>query len=175
MIDTWQILQGMRHVRNVKDFVRTWHEQTMAWNTCKQGSRSKKNKTMPQWLQIHSRRQNKKDWKLESELFHHFIDFLPASAKTLKDVGMCHCLLFKEVISSFHRCLFPQGSTMLFLCAQNSSDNGTFFFRTMKRNNTDDMLMPTETVRPQIDWKTWKHKEMLHVYVICNMPLQSLK
>ncbi|KAL7387155.1 hypothetical protein ABVT39_019185 [Epinephelus coioides] len=33
------------------------------------------------------------------------------------------------------------GTTMLFICGQN---NGTFFFRTMQRNNTDDMLTATE-------------------------------
>ncbi|XP_018533620.1 putative ferric-chelate reductase 1 [Lates calcarifer] len=38
-----------------------------------------------------------------------------------------------------------EGGTMLFVCAQNSSNNGSFFFRTMMRNNTDDMLTPTET------------------------------
>ncbi|CAJ1072800.1 putative ferric-chelate reductase 1 [Xyrichtys novacula] len=37
-----------------------------------------------------------------------------------------------------------EGTTMLFICAQNSSDNGTFFFRTMQRNNTDGMLTPIE-------------------------------
>ncbi|KAF3857941.1 hypothetical protein F7725_011142 [Dissostichus mawsoni] len=37
-----------------------------------------------------------------------------------------------------------EGTSMLFICAQNSSDNGTFFFRTMERNNTDDMLTATE-------------------------------
>ncbi|XP_070701551.1 putative ferric-chelate reductase 1 [Pempheris klunzingeri] len=38
-----------------------------------------------------------------------------------------------------------QGNTMLFICAQNSSDNGTFFFRTRDRNNTDNKLTPSET------------------------------
>ncbi|XP_040910576.1 putative ferric-chelate reductase 1 [Toxotes jaculatrix] len=38
-----------------------------------------------------------------------------------------------------------EGTTMLFVCAQNRSDNGTFFFRTMQRNNTDAALSPTET------------------------------
>ncbi|KAI9544334.1 hypothetical protein NQZ68_001206 [Dissostichus eleginoides] len=37
-----------------------------------------------------------------------------------------------------------EGTSMLFICAQNSSDNGTFFFRTMERNNNDDMLTPIE-------------------------------
>ncbi|XP_070774999.1 putative ferric-chelate reductase 1 [Enoplosus armatus] len=37
-----------------------------------------------------------------------------------------------------------EGTTMLFICAQNSSNNGTFFFRTMQRNNTDAGLTPTE-------------------------------
>uniref|UniRef100_UPI0037E78D4A putative ferric-chelate reductase 1 n=1 Tax=Semicossyphus pulcher TaxID=241346 RepID=UPI0037E78D4A len=36
------------------------------------------------------------------------------------------------------------GITMLFICAQNISSNGTFFFRTMQRNNTDESLTPTE-------------------------------
>ncbi|XP_020510709.1 putative ferric-chelate reductase 1 isoform X2 [Labrus bergylta] len=41
-----------------------------------------------------------------------------------------------------------QGSTMLFVCAQNSSNNGSFFFRTMQRNNTNGALTPLErTVR----------------------------
>ncbi|KAK1879068.1 putative ferric-chelate reductase 1 [Dissostichus eleginoides] len=43
-----------------------------------------------------------------------------------------------------------EGTSMLFICAQNSSDNGTFFFRTMERNNNDDMLTPIEMVRFQI-------------------------
>ncbi|KAI3374683.1 hypothetical protein L3Q82_021260 [Scortum barcoo] len=38
-----------------------------------------------------------------------------------------------------------EGSTILFICAQNSSNNGTFFFRTMSRNNTNGTLTPTET------------------------------
>ncbi|XP_044076423.1 ferric-chelate reductase 1-like [Siniperca chuatsi] len=37
------------------------------------------------------------------------------------------------------------GTTMLFICAQNSSNNGTFLFRTKQRNNTDGVLTPTET------------------------------
>ncbi|KAK1878486.1 Cyclin-B2-1 [Dissostichus eleginoides] len=37
-----------------------------------------------------------------------------------------------------------EGTSMLFICAQNSSDNGTFFFRTMQMNNTSNMLTPTE-------------------------------
>ncbi|XP_033505898.1 putative ferric-chelate reductase 1 [Epinephelus lanceolatus] len=37
-----------------------------------------------------------------------------------------------------------EGTTMLFICGQNNSDNGTFFFRTMQRNNTDNMLSATE-------------------------------
>ncbi|XP_022614006.1 putative ferric-chelate reductase 1 [Seriola dumerili] len=42
------------------------------------------------------------------------------------------------------------GTTMLFICAQNSSNNGTFFFRTMQRNNTDNELSPTETIVREI-------------------------
>ncbi|XP_062259855.1 putative ferric-chelate reductase 1 [Platichthys flesus] len=38
-----------------------------------------------------------------------------------------------------------KGTTMLFICGQNSSDNGNFFFRTMQLNNTNQMLMATET------------------------------
>ncbi|XP_078143864.1 uncharacterized protein LOC144542134 [Centroberyx gerrardi] len=39
-----------------------------------------------------------------------------------------------------------EGTTMVFICAQNSSDN-TFFFRTMQRNNSGDMaLSPTERI-----------------------------
>ncbi|XP_034008977.1 putative ferric-chelate reductase 1 [Trematomus bernacchii] len=38
-----------------------------------------------------------------------------------------------------------EGTSMLFICAQNSSDNGKFLFRTMQMNNTDKMLTPTET------------------------------
>ncbi|XP_034470553.1 putative ferric-chelate reductase 1 [Hippoglossus hippoglossus] len=38
-----------------------------------------------------------------------------------------------------------QGTTMLFICAQNSSTNGTFFFRTLQKNNTDGMVTPKET------------------------------
>lgn len=41
-----------------------------------------------------------------------------------------------------------EGTSLLFICAQNSSDNGTFFFRTMQRNNTDNALTAAEmTVR----------------------------
>ncbi|XP_059201054.1 putative ferric-chelate reductase 1 [Centropristis striata] len=43
-----------------------------------------------------------------------------------------------------------EGTTMLFICAQNSSDNGTFFFRTMDRNNTNNMLTPSETRTKEI-------------------------
>ncbi|XP_053186046.1 putative ferric-chelate reductase 1 [Scomber japonicus] len=35
------------------------------------------------------------------------------------------------------------GNTMLFICAQNSSSNGTFFFRTMQRNNVNTTDAPT--------------------------------
>ncbi|XP_042352920.1 putative ferric-chelate reductase 1 [Plectropomus leopardus] len=38
-----------------------------------------------------------------------------------------------------------EGTTMLFICAQNSSDNESFFFRTMDRNNSNNELTPTET------------------------------
>ncbi|KAL3055554.1 hypothetical protein OYC64_018260 [Pagothenia borchgrevinki] len=38
-----------------------------------------------------------------------------------------------------------EGTSMLVICAQNSSDNGKFLFRTMQRNNTNNMLTPTET------------------------------
>ncbi|XP_028328924.1 putative ferric-chelate reductase 1 [Gouania willdenowi] len=35
-----------------------------------------------------------------------------------------------------------QGTTLLFICAQN---NGSFFFRTMTRNNSNSMISPSET------------------------------
>ncbi|XP_071347053.1 putative ferric-chelate reductase 1 [Trachinotus anak] len=38
-----------------------------------------------------------------------------------------------------------EGTSMVFICAQNISTNGTFFFRTMQRNNTNGVLSPTET------------------------------
>ncbi|XP_068998314.1 putative ferric-chelate reductase 1 [Embiotoca jacksoni] len=38
-----------------------------------------------------------------------------------------------------------QGITQLFVCIQNSSDNGRFFFRTVDRNNTSNGLTPSET------------------------------
>ncbi|XP_074545555.1 putative ferric-chelate reductase 1 [Halichoeres trimaculatus] len=37
-----------------------------------------------------------------------------------------------------------EGTTMLFVCAQNTSNNGSFFFRTRMRNNTNGDLSPTE-------------------------------
>jgi len=38
------------------------------------------------------------------------------------------------------------GTTMLFVCAANTTNNGAiFFFRTLQRNNTDEALIPTET------------------------------
>ncbi|XP_041660193.1 putative ferric-chelate reductase 1 [Cheilinus undulatus] len=43
-----------------------------------------------------------------------------------------------------------EGTTMLFICAQNSSNNGSFFFRTMQRNNTDGALTPTERITREI-------------------------
>ncbi|KAK5860327.1 hypothetical protein PBY51_021815 [Eleginops maclovinus] len=43
-----------------------------------------------------------------------------------------------------------EGTSMLFICAHNSSDNGTFFFRTMERNNTDNVLTPTERTVEEI-------------------------
>ncbi|XP_054479397.1 putative ferric-chelate reductase 1 isoform X1 [Anoplopoma fimbria] len=43
-----------------------------------------------------------------------------------------------------------EGTTMLFICAQNNSDSGRFFFRTMQRNNTDDALTATETTVKEI-------------------------
>ncbi|XP_076601879.1 putative ferric-chelate reductase 1 [Chaetodon auriga] len=43
-----------------------------------------------------------------------------------------------------------EGTAMLFICAQNSSDNGTFFFQTMQRNNSDSELTPTEKTVTEI-------------------------
>ncbi|XP_060901309.1 putative ferric-chelate reductase 1 isoform X2 [Labrus mixtus] len=43
-----------------------------------------------------------------------------------------------------------QGTTMLFVCAQNSSNNGSFFFRTMQRNNTNGVLTPLERIVREI-------------------------
>ncbi|XP_073347752.1 putative ferric-chelate reductase 1 [Pagrus major] len=40
-----------------------------------------------------------------------------------------------------------EGTTALFICAQN---NGSFFFRTMSKNNTDETLTPTETITQEI-------------------------
>ncbi|XP_031694768.1 putative ferric-chelate reductase 1 [Anarrhichthys ocellatus] len=37
-----------------------------------------------------------------------------------------------------------EGTTMLFICAQNSLSNGSFFFRTMTMNNTDATLSANE-------------------------------
>lgn len=37
-----------------------------------------------------------------------------------------------------------EGTTMLFICAQNNQNNGSFFFRTMDKNNTDMTLMGNE-------------------------------
>ncbi|XP_034410779.1 putative ferric-chelate reductase 1 isoform X2 [Cyclopterus lumpus] len=38
-----------------------------------------------------------------------------------------------------------QGTTMLFVCAANTTSNGAIFFRTLQKNNTDEALIPTET------------------------------
>ncbi|KAM9349336.1 putative ferric-chelate reductase 1 [Symphorus nematophorus] len=43
-----------------------------------------------------------------------------------------------------------QGATQLFICAQNSSNNASFFFRTMMRNNSDGQLVSTETRTTEI-------------------------
>ncbi|XP_030258235.1 putative ferric-chelate reductase 1 [Sparus aurata] len=43
-----------------------------------------------------------------------------------------------------------EGTTALFICAQNSMNNGSFFFRTMTRNNTDGTLSPVETIVREI-------------------------
>lgn len=43
-----------------------------------------------------------------------------------------------------------EGSTMLFICAQNSSNNGSFFFRTMERNNSNGELTPNERITQEI-------------------------
>lgn len=45
-----------------------------------------------------------------------------------------------------------EGITMLFICAQNNLNNGSFFFRTMQRNNSDldAALTPTETIVREI-------------------------
>ncbi|CAK6974796.1 putative ferric-chelate reductase 1 [Scomber scombrus] len=54
-----------------------------------------------------------------------------------------------------------EGSTMLFICAQNSSSNGTFFFRTMQRNNvnTTDALTPSERTVTEI--RGWVKDKMI--------------
>ncbi|KAM9323103.1 uncharacterized protein KZ484_021202 [Pholidichthys leucotaenia] len=46
-----------------------------------------------------------------------------------------------------------QGTTMLFVCAQNSSANGMFFFRTVRQNNTNGMLTSVMTNVTQIRYK----------------------
>ncbi|XP_034743076.1 putative ferric-chelate reductase 1 [Etheostoma cragini] len=43
-----------------------------------------------------------------------------------------------------------QGTTMLFICAQNSSNNGSFFFQTMDQNNTNGVLTPTDRITTEI-------------------------
>ncbi|XP_039671946.1 putative ferric-chelate reductase 1 isoform X2 [Perca fluviatilis] len=43
-----------------------------------------------------------------------------------------------------------QGTTMLFICAQNSSNNGSFFFQTVDQNNTNGALTPAERVTTEI-------------------------
>ncbi|XP_034743071.1 putative ferric-chelate reductase 1 [Etheostoma cragini] len=43
-----------------------------------------------------------------------------------------------------------QGTTMLFICAQNSSNNGSFFFQTMDQNNTNGVLTPADRITREI-------------------------
>ncbi|XP_028449620.1 putative ferric-chelate reductase 1 [Perca flavescens] len=43
-----------------------------------------------------------------------------------------------------------QGTTMLFICAQNSSNNGSFFFQTVDQNNTNGVFTPAERVTREI-------------------------
>ncbi|XP_037642547.1 putative ferric-chelate reductase 1 isoform X2 [Sebastes umbrosus] len=42
------------------------------------------------------------------------------------------------------------GTSMLFICSQNMSNNGSFFFRTRNRNNTNEMLTPSERITKEI-------------------------
>ncbi|XP_029971114.1 putative ferric-chelate reductase 1 [Salarias fasciatus] len=39
-----------------------------------------------------------------------------------------------------------QGTALIFICARNNQNNGSFFFRTMLRNNTDSTLSAVETI-----------------------------
>ncbi|XP_032387963.1 putative ferric-chelate reductase 1 isoform X2 [Etheostoma spectabile] len=43
-----------------------------------------------------------------------------------------------------------QGTTMLFICAQNSSKNGSFFFQTMDQNNINGALTPADRIITEI-------------------------
>ncbi|XP_032387966.1 putative ferric-chelate reductase 1 isoform X5 [Etheostoma spectabile] len=43
-----------------------------------------------------------------------------------------------------------QGTTMLFICAQNSSKNGSFFFQTMDQNNINGALTPADRITTEI-------------------------
>lgn len=72
----------------------------------------------------------------------------PVLAKTLECVteftSRCHVTLTPLVS------LPLQGNTLLFICVQNTSANGSFFFRTRDRNNSNNALSPNERVRLQI-------------------------
>lgn len=43
-----------------------------------------------------------------------------------------------------------EGTTMLFVCAQNNTDDEKFFFQTLQRNNTDSMQTPSERTVTEI-------------------------
>lgn len=90
-------------------------------------------------------------WPLSSFITHlsiiHHSSFMACGL--LRDTYFLEFLRRKETSYPF-TALFLQGTTMLFICARNSTDNGTIFFRTMSRNNTNTSaaLTATETVRP---------------------------
>lgn len=69
-----------------------------------------------------------------------------------KDIGICYWVYFKMPSHSDATCLSLslQGTTLLFICAQNTSNNGSFFFRTRDLNNSNNTLSSNERVRLQI-------------------------
>ncbi|XP_078119527.1 putative ferric-chelate reductase 1 [Sander vitreus] len=42
------------------------------------------------------------------------------------------------------------GTTMLFICTENSTNNGSFFFQAMDQNNTNGVLTPAERITTEI-------------------------
>lgn len=86
------------------------------------------------------------------QLFSPSLLFSAFTETTVYGFAICHCLQ----VMSCHRYWFClQGTTMLFICGQNSSSNETFF-RAKERNDGNNTLTELETVRPHINTEEYK-------------------